>query len=44
MDSGQEEDKVEGMEMSLRTSGRKRKLPMSRSDDFLWTMDLVTKV
>jgi hypothetical protein len=40
--SSQEGGGVEGKVMCSRTSGRKRKQPTTRDNDFLWTANLIT--
>jgi hypothetical protein len=40
----QEGDEAEGKVTCSRTSGRKRKQPAARSDEFLWTANLITGV
>jgi hypothetical protein len=44
MDSGQKGGVAQEKVTYSRTSGRKRKQPASRGDDFLWTVDSMTRV
>ena len=44
MDSGEEGIEAQEKVTYSRTSGRKRKQPTTRGDDFSWTADLMTRV
>jgi hypothetical protein len=43
-DSGQEGAEAQEKVTNSRTSGRKRKQPATRGDNFLWTAELMTRV